>query len=194
MANYLPKINDPIKHIVELQPNLEAIVISINLGEDSILLGSDLEDHGQLGWSSIVGDQWCISNQTASLYKVSHHGSSTGDHPEIWTKLLKNSPNACLTPFINGNIRLPSTDDQKRIVSNTKVAYTSSNGIKSPQINNELLKRMTQLAKKVRPVSTGFGAVRFRRKMDIENWSVLYGQLLNSHNPNGDSVLWKHQF
>lgn len=177
MAQYLPKINDPIKHVVELKPNLEAIVININLGDDSILLGSDLEDHGNLGWTSIVGDSWCLSNQVASLYKISHHGSSTGDHPDIWKKLLKNSPTACLTPFINGSVRLPNADDLKRIVSNAKLAYTSSNGTKRPQIDSNLLKRMAQMAKKVAPISTGFGAIRFRRNINEKDWNVeLFGQ------------------
>ena len=176
MAQYLPEIHSPIKQVPELKPNLEAIVIHINLGDDAILLGSDLEDHGALGWSSILDNTWCLSNQCASVYKIAHHGSSTGDHSKIWSKLLTKTPLAALTPFVKGSVKLPDPTDLIRILGNTKEAYISSDGTKRPRMSPELVKRMGQMAQNIVPVSTGFGAVRFRKKLDSKDWDVkLFG-------------------
>jgi beta-lactamase superfamily II metal-dependent hydrolase len=177
MAQLLPGIRDPIKQVVELKPNLEAVVINIDLGDDAILLGSDLEDHGELGWTSIVGDQWCLRNQRASAYKISHHGSSTGDHPEIWSGLLTKNPIAVLTPFINGSVRLPGPADRDRIMKQTEFSYMSSDGSKRPQMDKNLIRRMGELANNLTPLNTGFGVVRFRKKLGTESWNVdLFGQ------------------
>lgn len=185
IAQYLPGINDPINQVVELKPNLEAVVINIDLGDDAILLGSDLEDHGALGWSSIVNDQWCLTNQRASAYKISHHGSATGHHDEIWTKLLVANPNAVLTPFINGSVRLPNTDDCSRIVELTSNAYISSDGSKRPQMDKNLSRRMGEFAKDLSPVNTGFGVVRFRKKLGTKDWKIdLFGQAKKMINPS----------
>lgn len=179
LAKYIPADRDPINHAPELKPNLEAVVINIDLGEDGILLGSDLEDQGDLGWSTIVGDEWCLSNQRASAYKIAHHGSSNGDHPEIWSKLLTVNPIAVLTPYINGSNNLPNAADRARITGCSSSAYISSNGSKQPLINVNLEKRMKAICKNIAVVNTGFGAVRFRKKLGAAKWGVeLFGQAI----------------
>lgn len=177
LAQYIPCDDDPIGHVVPLKPNSESVVVSIDLGGDAVLLGSDLEDHGTLGWTSIVGDKWCLKNQRASAYKISHHGSCTGDHSEIWEKLLVNKPNAVLTPFINGNVRLPSDDDRIRIAKRASGAYICSDGSRRPQISRELNQRMAAVAKNLAPINSGFGAVRFRKRLGDKDWNIeLFGQ------------------
>jgi beta-lactamase superfamily II metal-dependent hydrolase len=177
LAQYLPEINDPISHVVPLKPNSEAVVVSVDLGGDGILLGSDLEDCGSLGWSSIVGDQWCLRNQRASAYKVSHHGSVTGDHSDIWEKLLVNEPNAVLTPFINGFVKLPNEEDCIRISTRASNAYICADGSKRPQMDRELSQRMLSVAKNLSPINSGFGVVRFRKRLNEKDWRIhLFGQ------------------
>jgi len=176
-AQYIPSGYDPINHAPELKPNLEAVVINIDLGEDGILLGSDLEESGELGWSAIVGDDWCLSNQRASVYKVAHHGSANGDHPDIWSKLLLETPAAVLTPFVKGSNNLPNPADKARIVGRTSKAYISSNGSKKALMNEKLEKRMKQICKNIAVINTAFGAVRFRKKIGEADWGVeLFGQ------------------
>jgi len=115
-ASYLPKDSGtPIAHAPELKPNLEAVVVHIDLGHDSILLGSDLEDSGNLGWSALVADRWCGTRPKASVYKIAHHGSMTGHHDLIWTQLLKPAAVVPMTPFNHGRHRLPDTEDRDRI-------------------------------------------------------------------------------
>lgn len=178
VSSFLPGNPDPINHAPELKPNLETVVISIDLGQDGILLGSDLEDHGDHGWSAVVGNEWCLTkNQKASAYKVSHHGSVTGDNPKIWGDLLLKNPMCVVTPFINGSVRLPKANDRLRIAKNSDEAYISSNGSSKPKLNNALLKQMAQIGSNIAPVESGFGAVRFRKKIGEREWLVeLFGQ------------------
>lgn len=178
MAQYIPSVHTPIKHAPsDLKPNLEAVVISIDLGDDGILLGSDLEDHGKNGWSAVVGNSWCIGNQKASLYKVSHHGSITGHHDEIWTKLLSSTPVSTMTPFIHGAHNLPTADDRQRIIALSSDTFISSNGTKRSQLDSHLKKRMGDLAKKLKPINSGFGVVRLRKKLGAKDWvPELFGQ------------------
>jgi beta-lactamase superfamily II metal-dependent hydrolase len=177
ISQYVPQAQKPIQHAPELKPNLEAVVISIDLGGDGILLGSDLEDHGNLGWSAIVGDEWCLSNQRASAYKVAHHGSITGHHPGIWSDLLDPKPVAVLTPFNKAAHRLPNSSDKERIGAHASATYMSSNGSRKPQLDVALHKQMALVGKDIAPVKTGFGAVRFRKKLGSPDWGVeLFGQ------------------
>ena len=177
VARYIPQVSGAMQHAPDLKPNLEAVVISIDLGGDGILLGSDLENHNELGWSAIIGDAWCLSNQRASAYKIAHHGSETGDHSNIWTDLLEAKPVAVLTPFIRGQHRLPNIGDKSRIVGRTGAAFISSDGSKRPQLDVGLFKQMALLGKNITPTSTGFGAVRFRKVLGATDWAVnLFGQ------------------
>jgi beta-lactamase superfamily II metal-dependent hydrolase len=176
MVKMMPKANAPIKHIPELSPNLEAIVLSVDLGDEAILLGSDLEDHGQLGWSSIVSDKFCLGSQRASTYKVAHHGSITGEHAGIWSDLLTAAPTSVLTPFIRGSVKLPTAADASRLAQLSSVAYISSDGSKRPQLDTGLQRRMSVVAKKLVPINTGFGAIRLRKKLGSSDWKVdLFG-------------------
>lgn len=176
-AQYLPQAQAPINHAPELRPNFEAVVINIDLGNDGILLGSDMEDHGAWGWSAIVGDEWCLSNQRASAYKIAHHGSPNGDHPDIWSKLLTANPFAVLTPYINGAVNLPNAADKKRINESCSSAFISSNASKQPSMSAHVEKRMKAICKNIAVMNPGFGAVRFRKKLGAAAWSCeLFGQ------------------
>jgi len=178
VSSFLPDNPDPINHAPELKPNLETVVISIDLGSDGILLGSDLENHDEHGWSAVIGNEWCLTkNQKASAYKVSHHGSATGDHPRIWGDLLLMDPMSVLTPFMNGSVKLPKDTDRSRIVANSAQAYISSNGTMKSKLNPSLLKQMGQVGSNIVPLEGGFGAVRFRKKLGAQKWNVeLFGQ------------------
>lgn len=175
--SFLPQIpGGPINHAPELKPNVEAIAIHIDFGGDAILLGSDLEDDGDLGWAAVVNDHVCVGQTRSSAYKVAHHGSKSGDHPEIWTKLLTSEAVASLTPFNKGSNNLPTIDDRKRIKGQVRSAFISSSASKRPAIPGDQLKRLTDICKNVATVNSGFGAVRFRKALGQTSWGVqLFG-------------------
>jgi hypothetical protein len=172
-ASYLPTTSDkPITHAPEIKPNLEAIVLHVDFGDDAILLGSDLENSGALGWAEVLADQVCGSRRRSAFFKVAHHGSNTGDLPAIWTNLLSANPIAALTPFNNGSVHLPTSSDRVRIKANAASAYITSNATKKPQISRELEKRMQDFCTNLSPVNGGFGALRFRKKLGRQTWNV----------------------
>lgn len=175
-AQYLPKRGRAINNAPELHPNLESIVLHIDMGDDAILLGSDLEDHNNLGWTAVLADRWSGSRKPATAYKVAHHGSITGDSPQIWTKLLQPDPIACLTSYKLAGRYLPTDEDKQRVKENTSHAYIASGASRKPQMDSRQLKRLRDIANNVTLVDTGFGAVRLRKKIGAQSWGVqLFG-------------------
>ena len=179
MASYLPAAQGgtPINHAPVLEPNIEAVALHIDVGDDAILLGSDLEEHATLGWSAVVSDSWCASRRKGTAYKLAHHGSYTGDIPQIWATLLQPDPTACLTPFILGKHRLPTDADRVRVKGNTPNRYISSGATRKPDMNSAQLKRLSDMCKNLSRVNPGFGAVRLRKRFGGSRWTVeCFGQ------------------
>lgn len=179
MAQQLPAVNGPIRVAAELSPNLEAVVIQIEFGNEAILLGSDLEEHGGLGWTDIVTDPWCSKRPAASIYKVAHHGSITGHHDDIWTKRLTRAPQAVLTPFSQGRVNLPTGGDRIRIKDKAGEAYLSSDASRKPKMPAATVKRLQDIAKNVTPLNPGFGSIHMRKAIGAAAWDVaLHGSAI----------------
>lgn len=118
LAELKPKQGDSrLRNVVPESANLNAIALHFSFGNFSALLGSDLEETGnsQTGWSAIFSDNIIneLSLPSASLFKVSHHGSDTGHHDKIWTELLVKNPLSLTTPFTRCN--LPTADNIMRL-------------------------------------------------------------------------------
>ena len=182
MANYIPRKGQslPIGQApAELKPNLEGVVIHINWGQDAVLLGSDLEEHTTYGWTAVLTDAWVASRQPATAYKVAHHGSVSGHLQALWSTLLHKNPVACLTPFNNGDLHLPTPNDRARLRSLTSHAYISSGATRKPRIQSEKLKRLGDMCTGLTRVNAGFGAVRLRKRPGLGTWHVeLFGAAL----------------
>lgn len=108
-----------IRNVVPESENLNAVAIHFSFGNFAAVLGSDLEDTGnvQTGWSAIFKDNIIqeLSLSTSALFKVPHHGSDTGHHDNIWQDLLKPKPLSMTTPF--SRCDLPTEDDVTRLKS-----------------------------------------------------------------------------
>lgn len=176
VGQYAARKDGAINNAPEIRPNTEAVALHIDFGDDAVLLGADLEEHHVYGWSAIANEGWSGSRRPATTYKIAHHGSYTGDCPQIWTKLLAANPVACLTPFTLGNLRLPSDEDKTRVRSNTQNSYTSSGASRRAEMDGRLLKRLSLVAKNLGVANSGFGAVRLRKRIDTRSWQVeLFG-------------------
>ncbi len=170
MAAYIPKTaNTSITHAPEMRPNLAAVVLHIDFGDDAVLLGSDLEDH-KVGWKAVLSNQWCSNRRKSSAYKVAHHGGKSGDNPGIWSSLLVEDPLAGLTPYSPSG--LPTPEDKKRLKSLAAEAYITSATSRRPQIPRDVLKRMQTMGSKFVRIDAGFGGVRFRKKLGGTAWKV----------------------
>ena len=84
----------------QLGANDLSVAVHVAVGQLNLLLAADLENtaNPELGWQAVI-DSPSRPSQPSGLYKVSHHGSSNADHPEIWSGLLKENPLVIMTPF-----------------------------------------------------------------------------------------------
>lgn len=121
----------------------------------------------------------------ASVFKVSHHGSSNADCLETWDQLLVPEPKAILAPWRRGPGSLPGKTDVQRILSHTPHAYASSGS------STGTVKRSGIVAKAIRESGAGLrrasselGMIRLRRSLANKgSWRVcLYGSACHLRN------------
>ena len=173
----LPK-EDWSGRLPSVEGNDCSVVLSVQIGDRLILLGADLEtrasrDHG---WLAAVDMHVESERGRHSLFKISHHGSPNGDHPEIWEKLVTNAPYVILAPCVNGSVMLPQGADIKRILERTDNAWitASPKGGKLRNFDRAVQKQMVERARRVEEVPRGFGHIRIRGKIGTDpcEWSA----------------------
>jgi hypothetical protein len=177
ISQLIPQNNEQKKQLIATQPNQVAVVLWLKLGDQSIILGSDLEeeksDSGR-GWSVIV-DSTTKPTGTAQIFKIPHHGSENGHHPRVWSEMLVNEPFAILTPFVNGGVSLPKRGDVKRICEITPNAF-STTSILAPQRKRRhgaLERTIREVTRSIRTIPNVPGHVRIRKKVSTgDMWRV----------------------
>jgi beta-lactamase superfamily II metal-dependent hydrolase len=127
LASLIPKKGKTKTQVPSLKPNHAAVVLLVEIGNDFILLGSDLENTGDpgTGWSAIINSQSRPQGR-ASFFKIPHHGSANADNPDTWSLLLGTNPFSVLSPFASGGISLPTKKDVIRISEKTDKAYSTA--------------------------------------------------------------------
>lgn len=151
--------------------NLSSVVVHVEYGFETILLGSDLEAHDSLGWKEIVSHPWTQRRSKASLYKVAHHGSPTACIPEIWNTLVSADAESALTPFINGRVRLPGEDDVKRIKAYVpRLRSTAPVGRQEPK-STLAERQLVSFLKGATGRGKRMGHLQYRKKKGQANWS-----------------------
>ena len=113
--------------LIESSPNDVAVALRLDVQDRAILLGSDLEEEGNLlvGWSAVL-DSVAARERRSTMFKVAHHGSKSGHHDGVWRDLLDHDPLSLLTPFRWGRHRIPTPDDRARILTLTNRAFISA--------------------------------------------------------------------
>ncbi len=182
LSQFLPKECQPKKRIQSEGPNYFAVVLWIEVNDHKILLGSDLENTGEsnTGWSAIIDRSLIIPDKRARVFKVPHHGSSSGHDARLWDRHLQKNSLALLSPFILGRNRLPSEKDLQRIASLTSNAYITApvNSRHHRYPDGVTRDMVAQFSKNIRNVNQGWGQIRLRCKiLDSDSgWDVrLYG-------------------
>jgi hypothetical protein len=80
--------------------NETSVVLHIDAGHASVLLGADLEISPQRhGWHAIVGNPDLGQLNRSGLFKVPHHGSSNADADVTWSELLTDKPHLLVAPY-----------------------------------------------------------------------------------------------
>jgi beta-lactamase superfamily II metal-dependent hydrolase len=155
----------PKRRAVARQPNEAAVVLQIQVGGISVLLGSDLESRPGVwdGWSAVLQTQ-TIKGIRSTVFKVAHHGAASGHSSKVWEDHLIVEPIAILTPFLIGSQRLPSEKDVERICSSTSQAYLTSGArwTQPPKRETAVERTIKPIASERRVRRRSFGQIRVR--------------------------------
>lgn len=167
LVGLMPKEgSDRLRNIVPQGENLNAVAIHFTFGDFSTVLGSDLEETGniQTGWSAVFQSRTVseLSLSTSSLYKVSHHGSKTGHHASIWSELLVNNPLSITTPYTRSG--LPTLDNIDRIksLSSEFIVTRDPNSGKKVKREGMVDREMRAITKERRSVNDKMGHIQIR--------------------------------
>ena len=175
IGGLLPGERDGKTRIPGQSPNEIAIVLSVEVKDDVVLLGSDLEKRG---WVEILRSGSRLTGK-ASAFKVPHHGSESSHEPGVWNQMLDRDPFAVLAPWQRGNRILPTQNDVKRILSQTVNAYSTSDGnLRKPKPSRRRENRMVEKTireseVRLRRLEMSFNAIRLRRIISSQGgWRV----------------------
>jgi hypothetical protein len=187
--NVTPSRSKMRRRIPDIKPNDASVVLVAEVGQHSVLLGADLEVRGDasLGWKAVVS-----SASTAGVkhqgFKVPHHGSRTAHHDEVWAQMLVTKPWATTTPFVKGDLKLPSVEDCQRILKYTPNAYLTAppRPLKFRDQNRTVEKTVNEAALSVHFLPGKYGHVRMRKDITAttdSSWNVeLFGNAITMEN------------
>jgi hypothetical protein len=174
------------RRLPDLKPNDTSVVLSVEAGEQRVLLGADLQvraDRG-LGWLAVV-DGATERNSEHEGFRVSHHGSPNADHPEIWGRMLQPKAWAVTTPFVSGNIRLPSPEDCRRILEHSGCSYLTAppKPTKFRDPDRAVERTVAETTKTAHFIPGKYGHVRLRKDLNgpaDDPWRVeMFGSALS---------------
>lgn len=177
MTQLLPTAFETRTRIPDEDPNHISIALHIEVGDQAILLGADLEESGdpELGWSAIVNSQE-RPQVSSRIFKIPHHGSKNGHCGPVWMEMLSQNPIAVLTPWNRGS-KLPTDGDIGRILTQTSEAYCTSRKkflVKRERPQAVLKQIKETVGKSLRPLQEKTGWVRIRNGGSVRptDWRV----------------------
>jgi hypothetical protein len=128
LARHLPTSLTTKHRFPRPDENDISIATLVTVGDARALLGADLETTSSpsRGWNAVLAST-NRPTDVASLFKVPHHGSVTGHHPDVWGEMLTSQPIAILTPWNRGT-KLPTRNDRARIASYADRSFITAKG------------------------------------------------------------------
>lgn len=176
IGNQMPEIRRTVRRAVAKSPNHLAIALWVRIGEEAVLLGSDLQETADTntGWSAIVQSEERPLG-AATVFKIPHHGSENGHSDGVWDQMVVKGAYALLSPFTNGDVSLPTDADVSRIVNRSGKAYvTARSRLRAP------IERPPMVARAIRAHGGGLrlaepklGHIRLRKRLEREHhWYV----------------------
>jgi hypothetical protein len=177
ISSLITEYGPPNKRIPYSSPNAKSIVLFAKLGQHRAIFGADLEisNNKNEGWEKVVKNELTIDSKS-SLFKISHHGSVTGYHEEIWNKLLEKNPVAKFTPWKLGGKLLPEEEMIKKYLDHTEQLYITEFTVSNKQKSrdSQIEKLIKQHKPNLQEIKYKLGIIRSRITMDDENskWNV----------------------
>jgi beta-lactamase superfamily II metal-dependent hydrolase len=175
IAQHLPLAFQPRKVAQNRDRNHLSTVVQVVVGQDSILLGGDLEERGDIktGWSAIIANLGRPQFKS-SVYKVAHHASSTGHHPGVWTDLLDAKPIALVAPWLLAGRFVPQANEAQTVINNTPYSYIASDAPagRTPKIDRTVEKTIEENGIKYEKRQLRPGLIRTRKKVGAPKWKT----------------------
>jgi len=173
IADLVPHESGSKTRLPSLSPNEIAVVLWIEFGNFSLLLGADME---RRGWTAILSDTERPAGR-ASVYKVPHHGSKNADEPAVWKRMLEAESVAVLTPWRRGSHVLPTMPDARRISKATPKAWITDKGLSRHanirHDNRAVARTLRESGARIQRLEASGGMIRLRRVIGSgAQWTV----------------------
>lgn len=167
LAQFAKKPGDQrIGTVVPENENLNAVAVHFSFGSFSALVGSDLEETGnvQTGWSAIFEDNIIneLSLSAASLFKVSHHGSETGHHDKVWEDFLIKKPLSIATPFSRCDLPTQKNIERLQRLSSSLLITRDPRARNRIRRDNMVERELRAIAKERKSINDKIGHIRVR--------------------------------
>lgn len=153
--------------------NDTSVVVVAKVAGELILLGGDLEVRGPLsGWQAVHEIAWAGRGK-ATVFKVAHHGSKTGEYAPVWDDLLELQPLTVLAPYNRGH-KLPTSADVKRICDRSGAAYSANTleARKGSRQNRTVDRTLAEANIRLFRLPAEVGQVRLRKLVGAKMWDV----------------------
>lgn len=177
VSSLMPNVRETKYRIPQTNKNDLSVVLWVSVGDDMILLGGDLEEHGNqnIGWSAIVASVG-RPHGFANVFKVPHHGSATGHCEDVWRLMVAEDAYSIVSPFNRGRKKLPSVEDIKRISGYTENIYVTSfpRSRTSKRRDRAIERTVREVVGRLHPVEADTGYIRLRKKLGAsgDDWAV----------------------
>jgi hypothetical protein len=156
-------------------PNEMSIALWVTCGDDAVLLGGDVAvgPGPDCGWNAVLSSSTCPSD-TASVYKVAHHGSPDADHPRVWSTLLDPAVVAIVAPYHRGSHPRPDEADRRRIAAEAAESYmTAPSHDFMPNRYRAMAAQIMDMGRRISLESGSPGQIRMRKAIGSSlRWSV----------------------
>ena len=169
LQNEMPTHGQPKRAAGGSTPNLASVVLHLDLGDGSVLFGADMEIHHDTrrGWTAVLEEAATCEAGASSLFKVAHHGSSTGHHEQVWSTMLSANPICVVTPFNKLPLgkKLPTKEDVVRLRSLGRLFLTSEveSAIRSKGRDAAVVRSLRENGIALRDMRSPIGLARMRR-------------------------------
>lgn len=177
IGQLITQFGEPTTRIPYTSPNMRSIVFFAKIGNHRAILGADLEvgKNKNEGWLRILENPLSIDKKS-NLFKISHHGSETSYHEDIWKILLMENPIAKLTPWKLAGNSLPEEEMLRKYLEHTPNLYMTEfiTSNKQKARDSQIEKMVRQFRPDLVEIKYKLGVIRSRINMEDENafWSV----------------------
>jgi beta-lactamase superfamily II metal-dependent hydrolase len=170
-ASYFVPPDETTTGLSPIDQNHASVVIHVQAGSDTVLLGADLETTKSAGrgWNAVVASTIRPQSQ-AGGFKIPHHGSSNAHSDQVWRHMVRPGAYAVVTPYLSSG--LPRSSDIERLKAQNAVILATRLPRTVPVRRRPEVERTTREAA---PDLTAYrvdqpGVVRLRKLIGGTGW------------------------